>query len=340
MRGPNVIWLIVLALATVWLGMRFSGGEMARVYVRHVQVEAPIEQDTMTRDTFESRRADPPSSITLQATADGGDMATWIAQQAATPAQWAAAEAADPNQDEYHLSVARTFGIWFAALFTLGIASFLWADNALYKFCESVVVGVSAGYWMVVGYWDTLWPNLIAKLSPDLARATVMPGLGAESQANYWYIVPLVLGVMLLWRLAPSGAWISRWPLAFIIGSTAGLRIYAYLKGDFVSQIDSTITPLVVLDSTGSFDFGGSLRALLLVIGVFACLVYFFFSFEHKGMVGKTARLGIWYLMITFGAAFGYTVMGRIALLAQRLEFLFNDWLWLIDPTGARAGLF
>ena len=43
MRGPNVIWLIVLALATVWLGMRFSGGEMARVYVRHVQVEAPIE---------------------------------------------------------------------------------------------------------------------------------------------------------------------------------------------------------------------------------------------------------------------------------------------------------
>ena len=78
------------------------------------------------------------------ATADGGDMATWIAQQAATPAQWAAAEAADPNQDEYHLSVARTFGIWFAALFTLGIASFLWADNALYKFCESVVVGVSA----------------------------------------------------------------------------------------------------------------------------------------------------------------------------------------------------
>ena len=42
--------------------------------------------------------------------------------------------------------------------------------------------------------------------------------------------------------------------------------------------------------------------------------------------------MGIWFLMITFGAAFGYTVMGRIALLAIRLEFLFDDWLWLIDP--------
>jgi hypothetical protein len=29
--------------------------------------------------------------------------------------------------------------------------------------------------------------------------------------------------------------------------------------------------------------------------------------------------------------------MGRIALLAGRLEFLFDDWLWLIDPTGKRG---
>jgi hypothetical protein len=56
-------------------------------------------------------------------------------------------------------------------------------------------------------------------------------------------------------------------------------------------------------------------------------------------VVGKTAKLGVWYLMITFGAAFGYTVMGRIALLAIRLEFLMDDWLWLIDPTLKRHGL-
>ena len=33
-------------------------------------------------------------------------------------------------------------------------------------------------------------------------------------------------------------------------------------------------------------------------------------------------------------ASFGVTVMGRIALLAARFEFLFDDWLWLIDPSG------
>ena len=78
------------------------------------------------------------------------------------------------------------------------------------------------------------------------------------------------------------------------------------------------------------------MESVFLVVGVLSCLVYFFFSVEHKGIVGKTAKLGIWFMMITFGAAFGYTVMGRIALLAIRLEFLFDDWLWLIDPTGKR----
>jgi hypothetical protein len=83
-------------------------------------------------------------------------------------------------------------------------------------------------------------------------------------------------------------------------------------------------------------SFWASAKALVLVAGVLACLVYFFFSVEHKGAVGKVSKVGIWYLMITFGAAFGYTVMGRIALLAMRLEFLFDDWLWLIDPRGIR----
>ena len=79
----------------------------------------------------------------------------------------------------------------------------------------------------------------------------------------------------------------------------------------------------------------GLTRCAILVC-VLSCLVYFFFSIEHKGVVGKTARLGIWFLMITFGAGFGYTVMGRIALLSERLQFLFDDWLWLIDPTDKR----
>jgi hypothetical protein len=92
------------------------------------------------------------------------------------------------------------------------------------------------------------------------------------------------------------------------------------------------------MSAQGQFEYWESLKNTLIVGSILTCLVYFFFSFEHKGVVGQVSRVGIWVLMITFGAAFGYTVMGRIALLAIRFEFLFDDWLWLIDPTNQRIG--
>ena len=121
--------------------------------------------------------------------------------------------------------------------------------------------------------------------------------------------------------------------------SMAGIRLIGFIQADFLAQIRNSIQPFVAISTNGSVDFWKSFRSLIQVLSILCCLVYFFFSFEHKGVVGRISKVGIWVLMITFGAAFGYTVMGRIALLAIRLEFLFGDWLWLIDPTGKRIGL-
>ena len=229
---------------------------------------------------------------------------------------------------------SRTAGLWGAAILTLCIFSFLLGDNPLYKAAEAIVVGASAAYWMVIGFWETIVPNLFAGLFPDWTRANFMPKLSAEASVDFLLLIPLALSVLLLLRLAPKIGWISRWPTAFIIGVFCGLRFISSLEADFLSQIGPTIKPLIVMGENG-FDLESSFSNIVLVLGTMACLVYFFFSVEHKGAVGKVARSGIWMLMITFGAAFGYTVMGRIALLAGRFEFLFDDWLWLIDPKDA-----
>lgn len=269
--------------------------------------------------------------------------ARWEKIENAAPKHYFAAEKADPNQNEFRLSTSRTIGLWFAAIMTLAIFSFMYKDNPFYKFAEAVLVGVSAAYWMVIGFWDMIVPNLMGRLAPGTVKSIFIPGLeGRDTEANYWYLIPLALGIMLLWRLSPKGAWIARWPLAFVIGTTAGIRLVGFIHADFLTQIRATVIPLVVMTDVAGvarFDFWASLANITIVFGVLACLTYFFFSFEHKGIVGKTARVGIWFLMITFGAAFGYTVMGRITLLAGRLEFLFDDWLWLIDPKGNRAGI-
>ena len=318
MKKETIIWLVILIVAGGYLVMRAASGRMTHEYVRDVQVQA------------------------------GGQ--TWITRASATPTEYRDAVRADSGQTTVHLSLPRTIGVWVAALLTLFIFSFLYRDNPLYKFAESVFIGVSAAYWMVVGFHNVIVPNLLGNLFPGFINATLMPGLSPTHSNAYWwvYFAPLILGVMLLWRLAPAGQWIARWPLALFIGIFAGLRLVQFIQADFLNQINNAIVPLVDMHpgsggvgsgSSGAtgFDTLGTLRNLIMVLGTLCCVSYFFFSFEHKGLVGKTARVGIWILMITFGAMFGYTVMGRITLFAARLEFLFDDWLWMYDPTGQRA---
>ncbi|HKA91496.1 MAG TPA: helix-hairpin-helix domain-containing protein [Haliangiales bacterium] len=62
----------------------------------------------------------------------------------------------------------------------------------------------------------------------------------------------------------------------------------------------------------------GIVSRLLLLVGLCASLVYFYFSIEHKGLLGKVSKVGVWVLMIGFGASFGYTVQGRLALAVGR----------------------
>ena len=98
-------------------------------------------------------------------------------------------------------------------------------------------------------------------------------------------------------------------------------------------QVASTLMPLFStrfdqpLFSASTYDIIGN---LVIAGGTFTGLVYFFFSREHKGAFGGAAKIGIWTIMITFGASFGYTVMSRMSLLIGRMEFIFGDWLRLI----------
>lgn len=229
------------------------------------------------------------------------------------------------------------FWVTFAAFLTLAVFSFLYKDNPFYKFAEHLYVGVSAAYWMSLGFWTTLVGNLIPRLSEGLSNFFQVPYIGF----HWHFLIPLAFGFILLMRLSPKGGWISRWALAFIVGTTAGLNLPRFLSSDFISQISATFMPLLVnWQGIGSFFSNLSLSAtgqlvlmlsnVVVFLGVFSGIVYFFFSKEHKGVFGVGSRFGIWILMVTFGASFGYTVMGRISLLVGRLTFLLDNWLNLI----------
>ncbi|QDV52106.1 hypothetical protein [Gimesia fumaroli] len=296
MKQSTLIWTLLMVFGGLGLLSIQIFRSQGAIYVREVPVEAQASQPESPEQVYR-----------------------WSKYQ-----QVPATEKGEPGVS---FSLSRTIGLWVAAFCTLAIFSFLYGDNPLYKFTESVFVGVSAGYAMVVAFWTEIVTNLFAKLLPGLARISFFPDMEEGAQVSWLYLVPLVLSVLLLWRLAPKGNWIARWPLAFFIGATAGIRLISYLEADFVGQIQNTIMPFIVFDSKGSFLWIESLRNSIVIVGVLSCMVYFFFSIEHEGIVKYISRLGVWFLMVTFGASFAYTVMGRIALLSGRLNFLFNDWL-------------
>jgi hypothetical protein len=214
--------------------------------------------------------------------------------------------------------------VTIGALLTLMIFSFLYKDNPAYKFAEHLFVGVSAAYWMVQGFWQQIVPNLFAKLFPRQFEGVVEAG----QQPEYIYVIPLLLGIILLLRLVAPIAWLSRWAMAFIIGYTAGSNLTRFLVSDFLIQVQKTLElPLVDLQAGGWLEvIMFSISNVVLVAGTICGLVYFYFSKEHTGAFGRASRVGIWVLMVAFGASFGYTVMARISLLIGRIEFL-RGWL-------------
>lgn len=220
------------------------------------------------------------------------------------------------------MNVSHDFGIWVGALLTLFVFSFLYRDNPLYKFAEHLFVGVSAGYYMVLNFWTVIVSNLWDPLATMVTKHQA-PFDTRLGDYRIWLLVPGVFGVLLFARLFGRIGWLSRWALAVIIGVYAGLKTTGFAQGDLVAQVQASLQPLL----TG--HWGSSINNILFALGIVSSLLFFFYSREHKGVLGVTSRLGIWFLMVSFGAGYGYTVMSRISLLIGRFQFLLNDWLGL-----------
>mgnify|MGYP001455180353 CR=1 FL=1 len=232
-------------------------------------------------------------------------------------------------------------GAWSIVFFTICIFSYLFGDNPFYKVAEHIFVGVSAGYIAVYTFWSTIWPNLFGRLWPasesndsilmkiwygfysvfsfliGFINQSIFPPGGVDSgfELNIMYVIPLILGIFMILRLVPSLSWLARFSIAYIVGMISGLKLYSFLNSNILMQVKD----LGINSNASSWAI---FNQLLIIIGVVSGLIYFFFSMEHKGIIGKVSKVGIFYLMIKFGASFGFAVMGRISLLIGRFEEL------------------
>ena len=199
--------------------------------------------------------------------------------------------------------------IWIGALLTLAIFSFLYRENPFYRFAEHLFVGVANGYAITV-----MWHLVIT-------TRVITPLRGG----NYIVIIPTLIGMLYFCRFFPRISWLIRFPIAIALGFSAGVSIPAVLQSYFIKQIQGTI----IYPHT-FINWQQGLWAIIIFIGVLSTIFYFYFSKEHKGILKPISYIGIVFIMVGFGASFGYTVMARLSLLIGRFYFLFKDWLGII----------
>jgi hypothetical protein len=199
---------------------------------------------------------------------------------------------------------------------------------------------------MTIVTWSTLWPDLFKRL---FASPTTEVSIGAK----LLLVVPLALGILYFFAFVPKVNWLMRIPMSFILGWGAGVIIPSIIQTSVFKQAQGTVltpdwltrdlpqklseawTHLSHFRSLNSLSdaavsFLWALGPLTIFIGAVAAVIYFFFSREQKGLQKGVASTGIIFLMVGFGASFGYTVMARMSLLIGQLQFLLRDWLGVI----------
>jgi len=196
------------------------------------------------------------------------------------------------------MNISSNMGVWIGALCTLGLLSFFIKDNPFYRVVESLYVGVVAGHAVILGYGNIT--NL---------------GIKPLSQGQYLPLVWVVLGILLYSRFTKGYSYLARIPVSILVGMGAGMSVRATVGSQVITQISATLLK------------PNSFNNILIIVGVIATVSYFFFSWEGKGAYAVPSKIGRLVMMISFGAAFGNTVMGRMSLLIGRLQYLWGTWL-------------
>jgi hypothetical protein len=220
--------------------------------------------------------------------------------------------------------------VWIGALLSIAIFSFLYRDNWLYRVAENIFVGVGNGYFISLIYSNVLIPDIYKPLKEATAKAATEGWswslFNPAQYANFLVIIPTIIGAMYITRFIPRISWMVRIPIAILMGYASAAAIPATMEATVLKQLANTILrrgDFVGLEST--------IGTIVIFLGTFCTLYFFYFSRKDTGINKHVANIGVFFMMIGFGASFGLTVMGRVSLAIGRIIFLLKDWLGLVQ---------
>ena len=199
----------------------------------------------------------------------------------------------------YPTALWDVIGLWTGWVLMLTIYSYpLYKENPVYRFSEHMYIAVM------------LAVNLMTNFN-TLMRICITPLM----QGNIMMIIPLVVGLMIYAMLIPDYRWVSRYPVALLVGAGFGLGIRGTIGPNIQDAIVSTIT---APSGGGMMEW---INFLYIAVGLICSLMYFLLTYEHSGVLQAPTRIGRLFIMIALGAYFGNTVLFRFTMLTGRAQF-------------------
>jgi hypothetical protein len=142
--------------------------------------------------------------------------------------------------------------------------------------------------------------------------------------------VPVVLGILLLFKGFPKQAYVGNLSIAYLVGVGTAVALGGALVGTLAPQVGATGRALSVA-SLRSFRFG-LLDGLMVVVGTICTLLAFTFTQPERLGIGAiwgrilsvAAKIGQVFLIVAFGLAFAGALTASLSILIGRMQ-LFID---------------
>jgi len=199
----------------------------------------------------------------------------------------------------YPTALWDVIGLWTGWVLMLTIYSYpLYKENPVYRFSEHMYIAVMLAVGLVTNFSNVM-------------RMCITPLM----QGNIMMIIPLIIGLMIYAMLIPDYRWVSRYPVALLVGAGFGLGIRGTIGPNIQDAIVSTIT---APSGGGIMEW---INFLYIAVGLICSLMYFLLTYEHSGALQAPTRIGRLFIMIGLGAYFGNTVLFRFTMLTGRAQF-------------------
>lgn len=215
-------------------------------------------------------------------------------------------------------------GTIIAVILTVMIFTYLLGDNPVFRLAEHILIGVSVGWATLQIFYNLLLPAFNYVLDNS-----------KTGSLDWWlYLIPLVLGLLLLLRPVRAAKPLTNLIMALVIGTVAALALAGALSGTLLPQVGATMLPL---------NTGDIIGRLVLLLGTILALWYFQFTVFGpslpatgetapkqdqraglSGILGRVRLVGRWGIMLAFGAVFASVFLTYFAALVDRLLFLIN----------------